>query len=101
MTQETTSAPVYTVRFEGDEGQVHAHVDGELVGMLRWDYVHAEPPVVLDLSVEEEHRKKGIARRMFEVARAHESQLVHSDVLTPQGREFVAALRREGSLSGR
>lgn len=55
--------------------------------------MHSEPPSTIDLSVEEERRRKGIAKRMFEIARAHESQLVHSDVLTPDGKQFVAALR--------
>ena len=94
MDESTPSSTdvTYEVVYEGDEGQVHASVAGELVGMLRWDYVHSEPPSVIDLSVEEGHRRKGIARRMFEVARAHESKLVHSDVLTPDGKQFVAAL---------
>lgn len=75
------------------QGMITATTNGEIIGALRWDY-YAEPPVVLDISVDERFRRQGIATRLFAEAKTNESQLVHSDTLTPDGAAFVAALPR-------
>jgi hypothetical protein len=84
----------YTDEYSGDKGEgvVEAYVGDELVGVLRWDYA-ADPPVVTDMSVEEPYRRRGIASRMFDIAKQNESQLQHSDVLTDDGRAFRDAYK--------
>lgn len=87
------------VAYQRDEGWVIASVDGVDVGMLRWDYaVHDDSavPTVIDISVDEPWRRRGIGTALFNHARRHESQLAHSDVLTDDGRAFRAALEARG-----
>jgi len=87
------TAPVdYTVKFEENEGRVYARVGDEIVGMLRWDFLRSDPPEVIDMSVDEAHQRQGIATRMWEVAKANQSDLRHSDVLTPDGGAWVEGL---------
>lgn len=84
----------YVVTYRGlDEGEamVTASVEGEVIGALRWNF-YEDPPVVVDLSVDERYQRQGIGTRLFEEAKRSESRLVHSDVLTEDGRGFRDAL---------
>lgn len=93
MAKTASSGVDYRVEYPRDhEGEGHsvASIDGKDVGRLRWD-IHSETPTVIDMSVDEEHRRKGIGTGLFEKAREHESGLQHSDVLTDDGRAFKTA----------
>jgi GNAT superfamily N-acetyltransferase len=91
----------YRVEYPRDhegEGHAVASIGGEDVGRLRWDY-HADTPTVIDMSVDEEHRRKGIGTGLFNKAKEHESGLQHSDVLTDDGRAFKNASKSEHYFS--
>lgn len=83
----------YSVTYRGADGEgwAIARVDGYDVGTLRWNYL-AEPPVVVDVSVDEPYRCQGIATGLFQTAKANESELVHSETLTGDGRAFREAM---------
>lgn len=77
-----------------DDGQglALAHLDGRDIAGLRWDF-YAEPPVVLDITVDEQFQRRGVATALFAwVKDNHQSQLTHSDSLTGDGRAWVASL---------
>lgn len=83
----------YKTTYEDGEGVVtarcqHCHPQGEPTGVLRWD-ITSDQPSVIDMSVDEAHRRQGIGTKMFNTARKHESGLQHSTVLTEDGREFA------------
>lgn len=80
------------LHIEEGQGMVTALIGEKEIGALRWDY-YAEPPVVLDITVDEPHQRRGVATALFNHAKAQESQLVHSSTLTPDGAAFVASLR--------
>lgn len=86
--------PTYRVRYPRgtDEGEAIAEVPGEPnpVGVLRWNYVE-DPPVVVDVSVDERYRRRGIASKLFDLAKSNESRLQHSDSLTTEGAAFREA----------
>ena len=66
--------------------------DGQTdVGALRWDYL-ADPPVVVDVTVDPIRRRQGIASRLWREAVANESRLTHSASLTDDGRAWVESL---------
>lgn len=75
------------------EGQaaVIASDHGQPVGVLRWDFC-VEPPMIVGVTVEESHRRRGIATAMLDVARFHESRLTHSATLTADGRAWTSTL---------
>lgn len=78
-----------------DDGQglALAHLDGADIAGLRWDS-YAEPPVVLDITVDEQFQRRGVATALFAwVKDNHQSQLTHSDTLTADGRAWVDSLR--------
>lgn len=67
---------------------VGAGPDAECVGALFFD-CYGEPSVVIDVSVEEAYRRQGIGTGLFNFARSRQSDLVHSETLTSDGRAFV------------
>lgn len=87
----------FTVQWRGeflDEGQALAlaSLDGTAIAGLRWDS-YAEPPVVLDITVDEPYQRMGVATALFDwVKTHHQSQLAHSDTLTSDGVAWVASL---------
>lgn len=77
-----------------DDGQglALAHLDGTDIAGLRWDS-YAESPVILDLTVDEDFQRRGVATALFHwVKDNHQSQLTHSDSLTSDGRAWVNSL---------
>lgn len=76
-------------------GCVTARVEGEPVGGLIWNFC-ADPPQVTDITVDQRHRRRGIATTMWEVATRHESRLTHGDVVMPNGRAWIESLNRRG-----
>ena len=47
------------------------------------------PPMVVDLKVNQEHRRKGLATAMWNHARSIEPDLHHDDIQTPDGEAWV------------
>lgn len=78
-------------RLPEGQGMVTAALEGQIVGVLRWDYL-AEPPTVVDVDVLPEHRRQGVATALWAEAKKHESGLKHSIALTDAGRGWVCSL---------
>lgn len=97
MTDDVLDRLTFTVTWRAeilDDGQglALAHLDGNDIAGLRWDS-YAEPPVVLDITVDPEYQRRGVATALFAWVKAnHQSQLMHSDALTGDGRAWVASL---------
>ena len=72
------------------EAAIIAYDGDKPIAVLRWD-AESETPTVVDVSVDEEYRRRGVATAMFEAARARQSNLQRSDVLLDDGAAFAAA----------
>ena len=67
-----SSDAAYVVRYRGDDLEdghaiVEAHLNDTVIGALRWDY-YAEPPTVVDVSVDSNYRRQGVATKLFDTA---------------------------------
>lgn len=84
-----------------EEGQAMAiaSIGGADVGFLRWDYL-VEPPVVLDLTVEPGHRRRGVATDLWEYALTQESRLTHNPSLTDDGAAWMRSLGAKYQFPG-
>lgn len=91
ITTEVTYRFLDGQRLPQGQCMVVAYDGPDDVGALRWDF-HAEPPVVVDLTVDPSYQRQGIATMLWERAVANESSLTHSDSLTGDGRAWVASL---------
>ena len=101
--------PRTDVRWEEGEGRVYATIPRDeyegtpqqleldpkdsgraLIGMLRWDDT-ADIPTIVDVSVDENYRRRGIATAMFNRAKEKQSGLEHSEVLTDDGAAWAVS----------
>jgi GNAT superfamily N-acetyltransferase len=82
---ESYGKPTYT-------GGVKAHTpDGKFVGEIKW-WSGDETPVVDNLYVAEQFRRRGAGRALFQRARTLVPGLRHSRQLSPDGKAFAAAV---------
>ena len=94
--------------------------DGKVVGAIQWkpgrevwggqkvpadnewgytieNKMMKRPPQIVDLKVNKGHQRKGLATAMYELAKHHEPDLVHDDIVLPDGEAWMKTL---GSLPG-
>ncbi len=55
-----------------------------------------QPPQIVDLKVYPAHQRKGIATAMYEEAKRHEPNLVHDDIVLPDGEAWMKSLGSAG-----
>lgn len=95
--------------------QVAVTFEGKVVGHIQWvperevrggqrvpdDSEHGyhmesilikRPPQIVDLKVAAEHRRKGLATSMYEEAKRREPDLVHDDIVLPDGQAWMESL---------
>ena len=95
--------PTYKVKFRADylgegEASVEAYVGDKWAGFLKWNYL-SESPEIVDVSVEPQFQRQGIATNLYKEALKNESQLVHSQSLTPDGEKWVQSIQK-GDVRG-
>lgn len=50
------------------------------------------PPQIVDLKVYPEHQRKGLATAMYQMAKQHEPDLTHDDIVLPDGEAWMRSL---------
>lgn len=105
----------YTPPGNINNGSVAAIYDGKVVGAIQWkparevrgaekipddsEYGYhmnpifiKRPPQIVDLKVQPAHRRKGLATAMYEEAKRRVPDLVHDDIVLPDGQAWMKSL---------